>query len=299
MTEEAAAGLDIVSHPRLPRETWMELRRITDAALSSPASQPQRGGGGERNKTAATEPSRRRAHCATPNRSRRRGVRTAGAVADRNHSNTYNAVHHILTNPVYAGAYVFGRTKTVTRIEQGRKQSVSGKRLAQEQWQILITQHHGGYIGWDEYQANQRQITHNAAMKGRLVRGPARNGEALLAGLLRCGHCGRKLHVAYSGIGSRCRRYSCQGAMINHGIPDRCIAFGGFKADRVIEEELLRRLQPLGVHAALEAIDRQIQSDGEINGFRQRSVILQLQEMPRPVVRTRRLAGAACLRERS
>lgn len=175
----------------------------------------------------------------------------------------YNAVHHILTNPVYAGAYVFGRTKTVTRIEQGRKQSVSGKRLAQEQWQILITQHHEGYIDWDEYQANQRQITHNAAMKGRLVRGPARNGGALLAGLLRCGHCGRKLHVAYSGIGSHCRRYSCQGAMINHGIPDRCISFGGFRADRVIEEELLCRLQPLGMHAALETIDRQVQSDGE------------------------------------
>jgi len=175
----------------------------------------------------------------------------------------YNAVHHILTNPVYAGAYVFGRTKTVTRIEQGRKQSVAGKRVAQEQWQVLITQHHEGYVDWDEYQANQRQITHNAAMKGRLVRGPARTGEALLAGLLRCGHCGRKLHVAYSGIGSHCRRYSCQGAMINHGIPDRCIAFGGFKADRVIEEELLRRLDPLGVRAALEAIDRQVQSNDE------------------------------------
>lgn len=62
----------------------------------------------------------------------------------------YNAVHHILTNPVYAGAYVFGRTKTVMRIEQGRKQSISGKRLAQERWQILIIQHHEGYIDWDE-----------------------------------------------------------------------------------------------------------------------------------------------------
>jgi DNA invertase Pin-like site-specific DNA recombinase len=175
----------------------------------------------------------------------------------------YNAVHHILTNPVYAGAYVFGRTKTVTRIQQGRKHSVPGLRLAQEQWQILITQHHEGYIDWDEYQANQRQITHNAAMKGRLVRGPARNGGALLAGLLRCGHCGRKLHVAYSGIDGHCRRYNCQGAMINHGIPDRCISFGGFKADRIIEQELLRRLEPLGVRAALEAIDRQLQDNGE------------------------------------
>lgn len=173
----------------------------------------------------------------------------------------YNAVHHILTNPVYAGAYVFGRTKTVTRIERGRKHSVAGQRLAQEQWQILIHDHHEGYIAWDEYQANQRQITQNAAMKGRLVRGPARRGEALLAGLLRCGHCGRKLHVAYSGINSSCRRYNCQGAMINHGIPERCISFGGFRADRMIEDELLRRLQPLGIQAALLAIDRQMASN--------------------------------------
>lgn len=175
----------------------------------------------------------------------------------------YNAVHHILTNPVYAGAYVFGRTKTVTRIEQGRKRNYPGLRLAQEQWQILIKQHHEGYVEWDEYQANQRQITHNAAMKGRLVRGPARKGEALLAGLLRCGHRGRKLHVAYSGTHSSCRRYSCQGAMINHGIPDKCLAFGGHKADRVIEAELLRRLEPLGVRAAIEAIDRQAHSNDE------------------------------------
>jgi DNA invertase Pin-like site-specific DNA recombinase len=175
----------------------------------------------------------------------------------------YNAVHHILTNPVYAGAYVFGRTKTVTRIEQGRKHSVAGQRLAQEQWQILIQDHHQGYVEWDEYQANQRQITHNAAMKGRLVRGPSRGGEAILAGVLRCGHCGRKLHVYYTGINSSCRRYSCQGAMINHGIPDKCISFGGFKADRIVEGELLRRLQPLGIQAALQAIDQQMLNNND------------------------------------
>lgn len=166
----------------------------------------------------------------------------------------YNAVHHILTNPIYAGAYAFGRTKTLTRIEHGRKLTVGGIRLPQEDWRVLIPNHHEGYIDWSEYQAIQRQITHNAAMKGRLVRGPARRGEALLAGLLRCGHCGRKLHVAY---GSKSRRYSCQGAMVNHGVPDRCIRFAAFRAERLIEDELLRRLEPLGIEAALQAIERQ------------------------------------------
>lgn len=174
----------------------------------------------------------------------------------------YNVVRHILSNPIYAGAYAFGRTKTVTRIEQGRKHSVGGLRVPQEQWQVLIIQHHECYIDWDEYEANQRQITHNAAMKGRLVRGPARNGGALLAGLVRCGHCGRKFHVTYGGVKGNCLRYACQGAMINHGT-GRCISFGGLKAERLIEEELLRRLEPLGVQAALEAIDRQVRSDDE------------------------------------
>ncbi len=174
----------------------------------------------------------------------------------------YNVVHHILTNPIYAGAYVFGRTKTVTRIEQGRKRSLAGLRVPQEQWQVLIQDHHGAYIDWDEYQANQRQITHNAAMKGRLVRGPARGGGALLAGLLRCGHCGRKFHVTYSGVKGQCLRYACHGGMINHGT-GRCISFGGLKAERLVEQELLRRIEPLGVRAALEAIDRQLQSNDE------------------------------------
>jgi len=175
----------------------------------------------------------------------------------------YNAVHHILTNPIYAGAYAFGRTKTITRIEHGRKRTVRGLRRAQEDWQILIQNHHEGYIDWNEYQTNQRQITHNAAMKGRLVRGPARRGEALLAGLLRCGHCGRKLHVAYSGLEGRTRRYSCHGAMINHGIPERCIRFAAYKVERLVEEELLRRLEPLGVEAALEAIERHARGNDE------------------------------------
>ena len=174
----------------------------------------------------------------------------------------YNVIHHILTNPIYAGAYVFGRTKTVTRIEQGRKRSVAGLRVPQEQWQVLINEHHDGYIDWDEYQANQRQILHNAAMKGAMVRGPARNGGALLAGILRCGHCGRKFHVAYGGVKGNCLRYACQGAMINHGT-GRCISFGGLKAEKLVEDELLRRLEPLGVQAALEAIERHARSNDE------------------------------------
>ena len=82
------------------------------------------------------------------------------------------------------------------KIENGRKRVTQGVRVARENWEVLIVDHHEGYIGWEEYEANQRKIAENAAMKGSLVRGPVREGSALLAGLLRCGHCGRKLHVS-------------------------------------------------------------------------------------------------------
>jgi DNA invertase Pin-like site-specific DNA recombinase len=174
----------------------------------------------------------------------------------------YNTILHVLTNPIYAGVYAYGRRKTVTRIQNGRKSVVEGIRRAQEDWHALIRDHHEGYINWDEYQANQHQIVHNAAMKGQLVRGPAREGRSLLAGLIRCGHCGRKLHVHYCGAHRNVVRYVCKGADLNHGGP-KCISFGGLKVERLFEEELFRRLQPLGTRAALVAIDRQIQCGDE------------------------------------
>jgi DNA invertase Pin-like site-specific DNA recombinase len=174
----------------------------------------------------------------------------------------YQILNKMLRNPIYAGAYAYGRTKTVVRVERGRQRSLKGQRVEQPDWPILIPDHHEGYIGWDEYERNQRQITHNANMKGIMVRGPARNGGALLAGLLRCGHCGRKLHVAYSGTKGQCLRYHCRGAFVNHGT-GHCISFGGLHADRWVVEEVLRRLQPLGLRAALEALERHAQVGDE------------------------------------
>jgi DNA invertase Pin-like site-specific DNA recombinase len=185
---------------------------------------------------------------------------------------SYHPLNRMLRNPVYGGAYAYGRTKTIARIEHGRKKNFKGRRVEQKDWQILLPEHHTGYIEWDEYEANQRQIAHNANMKGAMVRGPARNGGALLGGLLRCGHCGRKLHVAYSGATGRCLRYDCRGARINHGT-DQCIAFGGLGADRRVTEEVLRRLQPLGIRAALAAIDQQAQLGDE--RIRQKELALE------------------------
>lgn len=83
----------------------------------------------------------------------------------------YNTVLNILTNPIYAGAYAYGRTVTTTNVENGRKKVVRGTHVNQEDWQVLIKAHHENYISWEEYESNQKIITHNANMKGAMVRG--------------------------------------------------------------------------------------------------------------------------------
>ena len=163
----------------------------------------------------------------------------------------YNTLHHMLTNPIYAGAYAFGRTGSRTTIEAGRKRIVRGFRKDRATWEVLIPDHHEGYIRWTDFERNQRLISDNANGKSFMSRGSIRRGEALLAGLLRCGHCGRKLHVAYSGADGNTGRYHCRGGHLNHG-GDRCISFGGMRIDRAIGMEVIRRLQPLGIQAALE-----------------------------------------------
>jgi len=183
----------------------------------------------------------------------------------------YNTVHNILTNPVYAGAYAFGRTMSKVSVEQGRKRVRRGVRRPLAEWDVLLKDQHEGYISWTEFERNQRVIANNATGKGSAIaRGAARHGELLLAGLLRCGHCGRKMYVAYGG---KAGRYHCEGALVNHGT-ERCISFGGLRADHVVGTEVLRVLKPLGVDAAVKALDAQA---GEISAAK-RQLELALQQ---------------------
>jgi hypothetical protein len=166
----------------------------------------------------------------------------------------YNTVHNILTNPVYAGAYAFGRTMSKVSVEEGRKRVRRGVRRPLAEWDVLLKDQHEGYISWAEFERNQQVIANNATGKGSAIaRGAARHGELLLAGLLRCGHCGRKMYVAYGG---KAGRYHCEGALVNHGT-QRCISFGGLRADHAVGMEVLRVLKPLGIDAAVKALDAQ------------------------------------------
>jgi excisionase family DNA binding protein len=164
----------------------------------------------------------------------------------------YNTILHILTNPIYAGAYAFGRTGSRVSIEDGRKKVTRGFRRERKDWEVLIPNHHEGYLSWADYERNLALIADNTNGMMQMSRGALRRGEALLAGLLRCGHCGRKLHVAYSGSDGNTGRYHCRGGHFNHG-GDNCISFGGMRIDRTVAAEVIVRLSPLGIEAALAA----------------------------------------------
>jgi DNA invertase Pin-like site-specific DNA recombinase len=166
----------------------------------------------------------------------------------------YNVVHNTLTNPIYAGAYVFGRTTSKVSVERGRKHIRRGVHRPMAEWDVLIRDHHAGYITWQEFERNQGVIANNATGKGSAaVKGAVRRGELLLPGLLRCGHCGRKLHASYSG---KLGRYNCYGARMNHGTT-RCISISGLSIDGPVSAEVLRILKPLGMEAAVRAVDAQ------------------------------------------
>src|SRR5215470_18136780 len=106
----------------------------------------------------------------------------------------------------------------------------------------------------EEFERNLKVIANNATgMSSAVARGAARQGELLLPGLLRCGHCGRKLHVHYGG---KLGRYNCYGAHVNHGT-ERCITISGLSIDAAIAKEVLCVLSPLGIGAAVKAIETQ------------------------------------------
>jgi DNA invertase Pin-like site-specific DNA recombinase len=193
----------------------------------------------------------------------------------------YHAVHRLLTNPVYAGAYVFGRTASRTRVEDGRKVITHGVVRRREEWTVVIRDHHDGYISWAEYDRNQITIAGNANMKGAMVSGSVRKGSALLVGLLRCGRCGRKLKVLHHS--RRDARYVCS-THIDPSTEKGCTVFSNMRVDAAVSAEVLRAISPLALEAALQLIiDRK-----ETGNERLRQAELALQQARYEVAHARR-----------
>ena len=195
----------------------------------------------------------------------------------------YNRILAILTNPIYAGAFAYGRTRTRSTIIEGRSRKSAGHAVPLEEWSVLIQDHHPAYISWEEYMQNQKQLASNTTKHHLSGKGAAKTGPALLAGLLRCARCGRKLHVCYSGTDGRVPRYQCRGAHINHGSAF-CISFGGLRADEAIVQTALETLQPVGVEAAIRASE----SLGEVQNQKIRALTLALEKARYEADRARR-----------
>ncbi len=161
----------------------------------------------------------------------------------------YSTVHSVLTNPAYGGAYAYGKTVPVSRYD-GTTARQSTRRKPREDWLALIPGAHEGYVSWQQFEAIRAMMSENSY--GHERRGAAKRGASLLAGLLRCRRCGRKLMVRYTGCKHDVLRYSCWRGWLDHGEP-RCIAFGGLSVDDAIGVEILRVVKPAALEAAILA----------------------------------------------
>ena len=124
--------------------------------------------------------------------------RTVGQRRIRWARPSYGAVHDFLTNPAYAGAFVFGRKRQTKRLNSEGEVKVHVAEVPVEEWSVCIPEHHPGYVSWDEYLATRKRLRANVRPRGE-GGGAAREGGALLQGLLRCGRCGRRMQVGYAG----------------------------------------------------------------------------------------------------
>ncbi|MBP2312964.1 recombinase family protein [Azospirillum soli] len=183
----------------------------------------------------------------------------------------YHSVMQILRNPIYAGAYAFGRTGNRTTAVDGRARKTSGHHRAMADWGALLHDHHDGYITWREFEENQRLLQENAHMQKRASRKAARGGRALLTGLVRCGHCGRMMRVFYGMRSGHAHRYQCRGddAHVGAGL---CIGIGGVRIDRAVVAQMLEAVSGRAVEAALLAADQMAKADDDVRQALQRDL---------------------------
>jgi DNA invertase Pin-like site-specific DNA recombinase len=158
----------------------------------------------------------------------------------------YSAIHRMIENPVYGGAYAYGKTAVASGYNAAGV-SVKIRRKARNDWLALMPNTHEGYVSWERFEAIRTMVSSNVPT-GR-HHGAPKHGDALLAGLIRCKRCGRKLTLRYSGMKHHIPRYSCSRAWMDNGGP-QCIAFGGLRVDDAIEEALLGVVGPGAIAAA-------------------------------------------------
>jgi DNA invertase Pin-like site-specific DNA recombinase len=200
----------------------------------------------------------------------------------------YQQLLRLVKNPAYAGAFAWGRTAVRSRVLDGRSRKTCGHHLGMDQWQVLLKDHHPGYIVWEEYLENLRRLVSNRTKSHQTASGAARQGGALLAGLLRCARCGQKLHVGYRGLGGRAPRYSCMAGVRERG-ETGCFSFGGLRVEHAIVAKVLEACGPLGIEASLVAVEH----GHEERHQKRRALELALEKAKYEASRSRRQYDAA------
>jgi DNA invertase Pin-like site-specific DNA recombinase len=165
----------------------------------------------------------------------------------------YATIHRMIDNPIYGGAYAYGKTAAASGYSADGV-SVKMRRKARTDWLALIPNAHEGYISWERAEAIRKMVSSNVPTGQH--HGAPKHGDALLAGLIRCSRCGRKLTLKYTGAKHGIPRYSCSRAWMDNGAP-HCIAFGGLRVDDAIENALLTVVGP-GAIAAATAAEKEV-----------------------------------------
>ncbi|MGA8708414.1 MAG: recombinase family protein [Steroidobacteraceae bacterium] len=181
----------------------------------------------------------------------------------------YGTVYQLLTNPAYGGAYAYGKTERGTRYEAGIERK-NDRHKPRDQWLALIPGTHEGYVEWERYERIQRAIHGNLhPASGSLA--AAREGKALVSGLLRCRRCASKLTVHYTGQRHDAARYACHRGWLDKGHA-RCISFGGGRVDTAITAAVLSVVQPAGIEAAIVAHREETQKQDEVRAALERDL---------------------------
>ena len=161
----------------------------------------------------------------------------------------YATIHRMIDNPIYGGAYAYGKTCVATGYD-GSGVRVKSRRKPRGEWLALMPGAHEGYVDWERAETIRRMVSDNVPTSRH--HGAPKHGDALLAGLVRCLRCGRKLTVRYTGMKHNIPRYACHRGVLDNGEP-RCIAFGGLRVDDAIEAAVLKVVESGAVAAAIAA----------------------------------------------
>jgi len=172
---------------------------------------------------------------------------------------TYTAIHSVLTNPVYAGAYAYGKCRHERYLDEQGMLRKRTRHLPMAEWSVFLPEHHPGYIDWATFQANQARIDNNVHPQPHQAGGAVREGAALLQGLATCGKCGRRLHTHYQGR-TASPGYHCSGKDIVEGRGVYCLTVGGVQIDQALTGAFLKALTPAAVEATQRAL-QQIEAD--------------------------------------